>query len=101
MLSRHMASSLVVTSLHGQQSGDAEEHSLMQLDFVSLQTDAIAHATHDIRSGMFSQCRIKSEGENVYILLTFLLRRIIIGGDGCYLLGEAATGPDCGTSTAG
>ena len=41
-----MASSLVVTSLHGQQSGDAEEHSLMQLDFVSLQKDAIAHATH-------------------------------------------------------
>ena len=46
MLSHQMASSLVVTSLHGQQSGDAEEHSLMQLDFVSLQKDAIAHATH-------------------------------------------------------
>ena len=46
MPSHLMASSLVVTSLHGQQSGDAEEHSSMQLDFVSLQKDAIAHATH-------------------------------------------------------
>ena len=102
MLSLHMDSRLVETSLHGQQSWGVEEHSLMLAGLCQPSNGCnCPHNTWTSGPGGSSQCKIEPEGEYVYILLTFLLRRTITGGDDCYLLDDAATGTDCGTSTAG
>ena len=102
MLSLHMDSRLVETSLHGQQSWGVEEHSLMLAGLCQPSNGCnCPHNTWTSGPGGSSQCKIEPEGEYVYILLTFLLRRIITGVNDCYLLDDAATGTDCETSTAG
>ena len=65
--------------LHGQQSRDVEEHSYM-LAGLWWPSDGrnCPLCTWTSGSGCYSQCWIEPEGENVYILLTFLLRRLNI-----------------------
>lgn len=97
-----MASRLEVLSLHEQQSGDVEEHPLMLAGLRRPSEGCnCPHNTRTSGPGRSSQHRIESEAENVYILITITLRRLITGGDDCYLLDEAAPGLDDGTSTAG
>ena len=97
-----MASRLEVLSLHEKQSGDVEEHPLMLAGLRRPSEGCnCPHNTRTSGPGRSSQHRIESEAENVYILITIMLRRLITGGDDCYLLDEAAPGLDCGTPTAG
>ena len=79
MLSLHMDSWLVETSLHGQQSWGVEEHSLMLAGLCQPSNGCnCPHNTWTSGPGGSSQCKIEPEGEYVYILLTFLLRRLNI-----------------------
>ena len=97
-----MASRLEAMSLHEQQSGDVEEHPSMLAGL--WRHSEGCNCPHNSRTsgpGRSSQHRIESEAENVYILITITLRRLITGGDDCYLLDEAAPGLDGETSTAG